>query len=124
MGPKGCHPFNARPLLRLTLYAPWLAGQIVIASVQVAKVVLSPSLEIDPCVFRFGVPLPHNVARATLANSITLTPGTVTLDVRDDDYLVHALTAASIEGLETDGPGNMKDRVARVFTNEEQESNT
>lgn len=122
MGPKGRHPFATLPFLRLALYLPWLVVQIGIGSVQVAKVVLSPSMNIDPRVFRFETSLPHNLARATLANSITLTPGTVTLDLRGDEYLVHALTAGSAEGLATDEPGNMKERVAHVFAGEGQEA--
>jgi multicomponent Na+:H+ antiporter subunit E len=57
-------------------------------------------------------PLPHNLARMTLANSITLTPGTVTLDVDDDEYLVHALTVAMAEGL---SEGELPRRVGAVF---------
>lgn len=86
------HPLASHPWRRLLGYLPWLVVQIVKASLQVAYVVLHPSLPIDPEVVHFKRPLPHNLARLTLANSITLTPGTVTLDVDGDDYAVHALT--------------------------------
>jgi multicomponent Na+:H+ antiporter subunit E len=51
-----------------------------------------------------------------LANSITLTPGTVTLDVDGDDYVIHALTRASAASLGTsDSPGPMVRRIAAIF---------
>ena len=109
------HPFVDMPWLGLVLYLPWLLLQIAIASVQVAAIVLRPRMEHEPRLFRFRFVLPHNMARATLANSITLTPGTVTLDVREDDYLVHALTRDAERSLQSDEPGNMKHRVALLF---------
>lgn len=116
------HPFVDMPWLRLILYLPWLLLQIAISSVQVAAIVLRPKMELEPQLFRFHFVLPHNMARATLANSITLTPGTVTLDVREDDYLVHALTRDAERSLQSDQPGNMKHRVALLFGAREQSS--
>ncbi len=115
VGPRGRHPFFTMPWLRLALYLPWLGWQIVAASVQVARIVLSPKMRITPLLFRFHHELPHNLARATLANSITLTPGTVTIDVRGDEYLVHALTGESAEALQGSRSGDMKSRVSSVF---------
>jgi multicomponent Na+:H+ antiporter subunit E len=88
---------------RFLVYVAWLAGQILVASVQVAYVVLHPRLPIAPRVVRLAVPLPHNLARLTLANSITLTPGTVTLDVEGNEYVVHALTGASARSVSAGG---------------------
>jgi multicomponent Na+:H+ antiporter subunit E len=97
-------------------YGPWLVWQVVVASFQVAYVVLHPRLPIRPSLIRFRTPLPHGVARLALANSITLTPGTVTLDVRDDEYLIHALTAESAASLQPpEGEGAMRRRVAALF---------
>ncbi len=115
VGPRGRHPFFTTAWLRLGLYLPWLSWQIVVASVQVARIVLSPKMKITPLLFRFHHELPHNLARATLANSITLTPGTVTIDVRGDEYLVHALSDEAAEALQGSGAGNMKNRVSSVF---------
>lgn len=98
---------------RFLLYLPWLAGQIVVSSLQVAWVVLHPRLPVDPRVVRLKSPLPHNFARLTLANSITLTPGTVTLDVEGDEYVVHALTGASAQSVTHDA--EMPRRVRRLF---------
>ncbi len=115
VGPIGRHPFFAVPWLRLVLYLPWLTWQIIVASVQVAVVVLNPSMKIAPTLFRFRHELPHNLARAMLANSITLTPGTVTIDVHGDEFLVHALNQQSAEALQTSQPGDMKARVSALF---------
>jgi multicomponent Na+:H+ antiporter subunit E len=100
------------PWHRFALYLPWLGIQVVVATFQVAYVVLHPRLPVNPRMLRLRAPLPHALARLTLANSITLTPGTVTLDVDDDVFLVHALTEAS--GLDVEG-GLMRDRVSALF---------
>ena len=115
VGPRGRHPFFTMPWLRLALYLPWLSWEIVVASFQVARIVLSPKITVTPLLFRFNHRLPHNLARATLANSITLTPGTVTIDVRGDEFLVHALNEKAAEALQGSRPGNMKSRVSSVF---------
>ena len=65
-------------------YLPWLLWQIVLSSLQVAYVVLHPKMPIQPG-DPFPDSLPHTLARLTLATSITLTPGTITIDVQDDD---------------------------------------
>ena len=112
------HPFFVIPWLRFATYLPWLAWQIIVASIQVAKLVLRPTLDIDPRLIRFEKKLPHNMARTVLANSITLTPGTVTLDVRADEYLVHALTGEAADSLLGTGPNDMKRRVEEVFVSD------
>ena len=119
IGPQGRHPAVSVPWHRFVGYFPWLAWQILIATVQVTRLIWSPKLPIHPQLVRFHCRLPHNMARATLANSITLTPGTVTLDVQGDEYLVHALTkegADAIYGEDGLRGGEMGARVARLFT--------
>jgi len=111
IGNAGEHPLESHPWLRLLLYISWLIVRIVQASLQVAYVVIHPSLPIDPDVVRLTRPLPHNLARLTLANSITLTPGTVTLDVEGDEYVVHALT----RGDRIDASDPLVTRVAALF---------
>lgn len=124
VGAGGRHPAVSIPWLRLLLYLPWLVGQIFISSLQVARLVLSPKLAIDPRVLRFRCSLPHNVARATLANSITLTPGTVTLDVEGDDFLIHALSDEAASSLMPEGKaeGEMELRVAKIYASERHRS--
>jgi multicomponent Na+:H+ antiporter subunit E len=100
------------PWGRLLAYAPWLLVQVVLASLHVAQVVLSPKMPIRPRLVRFRADLPGEVAHLTLANSITLTPGTVTVDRHGDEYLIHALTDDTAGGLLG---GDMQRRVGRVF---------
>jgi multicomponent Na+:H+ antiporter subunit E len=86
-------------VLRATLFLPYLLSAVVRANLSMAYVVLHPRLPIDPSVVR--VPAPEGrFARALLANSVTLTPGTLTVDVDGDDLVVHALTAGSRADLE------------------------
>lgn len=117
MGPAPGMAAAGPLLLRVAAYAAWLAGQIVISSVQVAWVVLHPRMPISPRVIRFRAPLPHPLAGVTLAQSITLTPGTVTLDVQGDEFVVHALTPSTAATVDADGDGeaDMPRRVRRLF---------
>jgi multicomponent Na+:H+ antiporter subunit E len=96
---------------RLLFYWVWLLYEIVKASVDVTRVILDPKLPISPQVFKAKVTQRTNVGRVTYANSITLTPGTVTIDLDDDDIEVHALTREAAEGLMT---GDMDRRVTAL----------
>ncbi|WP_207592532.1 monovalent cation/H+ antiporter subunit E [Halomontanus rarus] len=84
---------------RWLLYVPYLLWKIVTANVQIAYVVLHPSLPIDPTMERFEAGVWGGTATTTLANSITLTPGTLTVDVRNREFVVHSLTSGSREDL-------------------------
>jgi multicomponent Na+:H+ antiporter subunit E len=94
------------------LYIPWLLLQIVISAVYVTRVILADPDCINPEVFRFRCDQPNEVAQVTLANSITLTPGTLTLAVDGDEYTVHALDTHSKSGVLT---GEMQRRVAKMW---------
>lgn len=95
-------------------YGIWLVVQIFRSGIEVAKVVLHPRLPIAPRVVRIADGLPHPVARLTLAHSITLTPGTVTIECDDGGMEVHALDAEAARSLEGDG-GKMAARVRKLF---------
>ncbi|WP_267643548.1 Na+/H+ antiporter subunit E [Haloarchaeobius amylolyticus] len=83
-----------RSFLRAAVFLPKLLWAVVRANLALAVVVLHPRLPIEPSLVR--IPAPEGVfARALLANSITLTPGTVTVDIDGDELVVHTLTAAS-----------------------------
>ncbi|MCK5216857.1 MAG: Na+/H+ antiporter subunit E [Methanosarcinales archaeon] len=97
---------------RFISYLPWLTYQIVIANIDVARRALSPSMPIDPHIFTFKTKLKSDVARTTLANSITLTPGTVTVDIIDDLFYVHAIAKEPAEDLLE---GTMERKVAHIF---------
>jgi multicomponent Na+:H+ antiporter subunit E len=96
---------------RMLFYLPWLFKEIVLSNVAVARVILDPRLPIRPRLLHVEASQDSEVAQVIYANSITLTPGTITLDVRDHKLLVHALTRESAEGLLT---GEMDRRVARL----------
>ena len=97
--------------LKPFLYIPWLLKEIVKANIDVAKIVLDPALPISPRLIRVRASQRTEVGQVIFANSITLTPGTITLDVRDGSMLVHALTQAGADGLQT---GDMDARVAAL----------
>lgn len=97
--------------LRLLTYMPWLVWEIAKSNVQVARVVIDPKLPISPRVVRLPSPARTDYGRVLYANSITLTPGTVTIDVDGDCFEVHALTEEGAAGLEA---GVMARRVAQV----------
>ena len=72
-------------------YFAWMFVQITKSNVEVVKAILSPDMEISPTMTK--VPMPHStdIGRVAFANSITLTPGTVAIEMQDDTILVHAL---------------------------------
>ncbi len=100
---------------RLLLFIPWLIWQIIVSSVQVAVIILSPKMPINPSVVRFKVKLPSMTAKVVLGNSITLTPGTLTLDIDGDEFLVHALSDSSFGIIEN---GKLSDSVGALFSSE------
>jgi len=97
--------------LRFLTYVPWLLWQIVLSNLHVIRVILSPSLPIHPSVVRVRAPLRSDFVWTVFANSITLTPGTLTLDVDGGEALVHALTESTARDLES---GAFARRVARL----------
>lgn len=78
-------------------YALHLIAAIVRANLQVAAIVLNPKMPISPGMIRFTRPFKKNLNKVILANSITLTPGTLTVLIDGEDFLVHALTRANAE---------------------------
>lgn len=81
-------------------YGVLLVREIVKANLTTAGMILKKDFEPDPQLVRFDAPLVKNRHRVTLANSITLTPGTITVDLQDNHYLVHALDASLVDGLD------------------------
>lgn len=90
--------------LHLTLaavtYWPWLVKEILKSGWQVARIVLDPRLPVSPTLVRFKPSQQSTLGLVTHANSITLTPGTVTVEADHDEFLVHALTREGGDGLE------------------------
>lgn len=92
-------------------YWPWLGWQVVLANLDVARRILDPRLPIRPTVARIPASQRDVLGRVVFANSITLTPGTVTLEVDEDAVEVHALSHEAIEDLRG---GEMDRRVSEM----------
>ncbi|OEU44694.1 MAG: protein MnhE [Desulfobacterales bacterium S7086C20] len=100
--------------LRFVKYIPWLLIQIVKASLHVTYLVFHPRMMdlIDPRIIKFRSKLTSDLALVTFANSITLTPGTITVYVSvDGDFKVHAIDKASGDPL----PGEMEAKISKTF---------
>lgn len=98
-------------IVRLFTYVPWLLWQIVLANVDVALRVLGVR-PVEPRMIRFQPELESDFGRVALANSITLTPGTVTVEIEEDgSFLVHAIARPAAESCLG---GAMTERVRRV----------
>ncbi|MFQ3168191.1 MAG: multicomponent Na+:H+ antiporter subunit E [Limisphaerales bacterium] len=102
-----------RQLIGFVGYMGWLLGQIIVANLHVFRVALSPRMNelLSPQMVEFDSKLEKEFSKFILANSITLTPGTVTVRVEGSRFLVHSLTAKLAEGL----PGVMEKRIANIF---------
>ncbi len=92
----------------MVLYIPWLAWAIIKANIDVAKRILSPRLPIAPRIVRVTGTQKTDLCRVIFANSITLTPGTVSLDLDGEEIVVHALTKEAADDVQS---GDMDRRV-------------
>lgn len=103
--------FALRISPRLLRYWLWLGGQIIRSSLDVTRIVLDPKLPISPTIVDLEAESPHPFDQVVLGNSITLTPGTLTIDVYADVLKVHALTE---DGAREILAGEMRRRVNGV----------
>ena len=92
-------------------YLAWLAKELALANIAVAKIIISPSLPLSPLLFRVKTSQKTDVGRVTHANSITLTPGTVSVEVEDGDIIVHAIAGNLASDM---AKGGMDRRVTAV----------
>ncbi len=100
--------------LRFIGYLPWLLYQIFLANLHVMYLVFHPRMMdlIDPQIIEFNTRLTGDVSRTTFANSITLTPGTITINATEiGTFSVHCINAKSGEPL----PGEMEAKIAKIF---------
>jgi len=103
------HPIE---LLRgAVTYYPWLTWEIIKSGWAVTKIVLNPSLPISPTMTVVRASQKTKAGMATYANSITLTPGTMTVGVHGNDFVIHALVREGALDVEQ---GSM-DRRVRQF---------
>lgn len=80
-----------RPSVPLMMYWLWLGREILNANLAVLKLVMRPQIDIEPRLVRVPAEQRSGLGHAVFANSITLTPGTVTIDIEEDCFLIHAL---------------------------------
>ena len=88
-----------RRYLSLAKFIPWLLWQILLANLNVVYLTLNPKDLIEPAVIRFNPDLQTDMGVVILANSITLTPGTVTIVANQQEFVVHAITQKHAESL-------------------------
>jgi multicomponent Na+:H+ antiporter subunit E len=101
-------PVSLRLGWRLLKYFAWLFGQVISANIAVARRILQPQMPIEPVWEKVDVKVDSPLQKTLYANSVTLTPDTLTMHIDDEHFLVHALWPESIEGLRE---GDMQRRV-------------
>ncbi len=109
--PPTATPVTPAVALRAIGFVPWLLWQVLLANLHVVYLIVRPSA-VHPQVVRFRTKLRSDLAKVTLGNSITLTPGTITMEIHDDEFIVHALSDKVADDLRD---GDMERHVARLF---------
>lgn len=105
-------PKQIRSGHRMLRYSIWLLGQIFSSSAHVTKLVWGSSSKLSPALAKIPVDKVPPGNRVLYANSITLTPGTLSVDLQDDTVTVHALQKSSIEELEQ---GDMERKITGIW---------
>jgi multicomponent Na+:H+ antiporter subunit E len=103
------HPIHLN--LRIILYLPWLIKEIVIANIQVAKTIISRNMPLTLSVLKVRSSQKTELGQVIYGNSITLTPGTVTIGINKDIITVHALTLGTAFDLKS---GEMDRRITNT----------
>ncbi len=99
---------GVRPFIQ---FAPWLFKEIVISNINVAKIILSPKMNLKRNVVTVPAGPQSELGKVMLANAITLTPGTISVKMEGDEIMVHAL---SFEGAAEDISGDMDRRIQKL----------
>lgn len=102
-------------VLSALAYIPWLAVKVFKSALHVCKLILSPSLPISPRMIQHKTDLKSDGELVLLGNSITLTPGTITVEVAPGELTVHAIDEASMKDLSA---GLFDDKIRRVYGGE------
>ena len=97
--------------IRFIKFLPWLLWQIVLANIDLAIRTLHPKMPINPMLINFKNNLKTDLGMVILANSITLTPGTVTIDVNENDFFIHVISEKAAQSLIS---GEMQARVKEI----------
>ncbi|MCK4491370.1 MAG: Na+/H+ antiporter subunit E [Candidatus Altiarchaeales archaeon] len=104
--------FPVKKIILFILYLPYLIYCIVLANLDVAYRVLHPKMPINPRIVKFKSRLKSDLGQMMLGNSITLTPGTITVDIKEGVFYVHALSESSAQDLLK---GKMEDKLVKIF---------
>jgi len=104
-------PRSIRPTPQLLAFGIWLLYCVIRSNLDVVSRIWSPDLPIRPAWHRLGIRLRSSMHKTLYANSITLTPGTLTTEVSEDHFMVHCLTEEGMKELED---GQMEDRIRRL----------
>ncbi len=92
--------FIMKKIFLIIKYIVILVFEVIKANIAVLKIVFSSKYDFEPAIIKFRTNLKTKTARAVLANSITLTPGTITVSLEDDEYIVHCLDKDFGKGIE------------------------
>lgn len=92
--------FIMKKLPYFVLYVLALIWEIIKANIATIKLVLSRRYDVEPVLVKFDIHFDTNMGKVLFANSITLTPGTITVDVKDDTYTVHGLDNSFVDGID------------------------
>ena len=104
-------------IIRIPWYLVWMLYQIWLSNIHILRLALSPNglPEVEPKLVRIKTNLKTDFGKWMLANSVTLTPGTITIDIRDDELLIHSISSLTTEGAEGD---DMERKIAAIFERE------
>ncbi len=80
-----------RIIVKYLKFAPIFIKALIQANIEVAKIVLTPKLPINPGIVKLKTTLKNDYDKLILANAITLTPGTITIDLQDENIYIHVL---------------------------------
>ena len=111
--PPGAGSARTISWLAALRYLPWLIGRILKGGFHVSRLILHPALPISPRLIRHETTLRSDAELVVLGNSITLTPGTITVEIAPGELVVHAIDEASCADV---ADGVLDARVGRVFS--------
>jgi len=112
MGLIDAEGFPIQILPRLFIYIPWLLVKIIQSNIDVCRQILAPRLKLEPSTFTVRCTQKTDLGKVIYANSITLTPGTISLSINNNEIEVHALNKDAIEDLKS---GEMDRRVSQLM---------
>ena len=100
-----------RTVWQFICYATWLAKEIVLANIYICRLIMTPSLPVSPNMIKIDVPSERTLANVIYANSITLTPGTVSVTLENSTIEVHALNLTTAKELQEGEMGRRIDNL-------------